>query len=352
MKTADCWRVAVFDSKSYDEEFLRGALGERPLRLKFFSERLNADTVALAQGYDAVCAFVNDTLDAVVMDGLVAGGVRALALRCAGYNHVDLSAAFGRIHVVRVPAYSPHAVAEHALALIMALNRKTHRAYNRTRESNFRIDGLMGFDLNGKVAGVIGTGRIGKVLARILRGCGMEVLLYDPYPDHEFAAAAGCRYVDLPALLASAQVISLHCPLTPETKHLVRRETIEQMRPGVMLINTGRGGLIHTPDLVRALKSRQVGAAGLDVYEEEGDYFFEDFSDEGLSDDVLARLLTFPNVLVTSHQAFFTREALANIAETTLANLDACRADGPLENEVCYRCCEDGCRKQEQGRCF
>jgi len=272
-------------------------------------------------------------------------------LRSAGYNNVDLRAAYGRIHVVRVPAYSPRAVAEHAVALILSLNRKTHRAYYRTRDGNFSINGFLGFDMYGKTAGVVGTGKIGKAAAEILKGFGMKVLVYDPYPDLSFAELSGVSYVELDELYRRADVVTLHCPLTPETQHMINADSIERMKPGVMIINTGRGKLIDTRALIDGLKSGKVGAAGLDVYEEEGDYFFEDLSAEVITDDVLARLLTFPNVLVTSHQGFFTREALHNIAETTLENIREYAQGGWLRNEICYRCDKE-CKKKERRRCF
>lgn len=326
--------VAVFDTKAYDREALSAANGAYGFDLHFFLPRLNRETVRLAEGFPAVCVFVHDTLDAVTIDHLHRAGVRLVALRCAGYNNVDLEAARDRLHVVRVPAYSPHAVAEHAAALILALNRKIHRAWSRTREANFALDGLMGFDLHGKTAGIIGTGRIGRVLARILNGFGMRVLGYDPCPDEAAAREYGFTYVPLAELFRDSDIISLHCPLTPETRYLIRAETIAQMKDGVMIINTGRGQLIRTVDLIRGLKSRKIGAAGLDVYEEEEAYFFEDFSARGIDDDVLARLMTFPNVLVTAHQGFFTREALQAIARTTLENIREFFEGLPLTNEI------------------
>jgi D-lactate dehydrogenase len=264
--------------------------------------------------------------------------VGIVALRCAGYNNVDFKAASGLIHVVRVPDYSPYAVAEHAMALILGLNRKTHKAYYRTRDGNFSINGLLGFDLHGKTAGVVGTGKIGRCLIRILQGFGMEVLAYDPFPDADYSKASGVQFVSLDTLFAGSDVVSLHCPLTPDTEYLINEQAIAQLKPGVLLVNTGRGKLIHTQALIQGLKSGRIGGAGLDVYEEEENYFFEDFSSEMIDDDVLARLLTFPNVLITSHQAFFTREALHNIATTTLNNLQAFFDGRPLVNEICTNC--------------
>lgn len=330
--------VAVFDAKPYDREFFEAANARYGFDLHFLAPRLNRETVRLADGFPAVCVFVNDVLDASVIEALQRGGVHIVALRCAGHNHVDLSAAWGRLRVVRVPAYSPHAVAEHAAALILTLNRKTHRAYYRTRDANFSLQGLMGFDLYGRTAGIVGTGRIGRALAGILRGFGVRVLAHDPSPDETAARAIGFEYAGLDDLYRQSDILSLHCPLTPETRHMIRAETIERMKNGVMLINTGRGKLIKTVDLIRGLKSRKIGAAGLDVYEEEEEYFFEDFSAGGIDDDVLARLMTFPNVLITAHQAFFTRQALEAIADTTLENLRRFFDGEPLQNEVCARC--------------
>jgi D-lactate dehydrogenase len=291
-------------------------------------------------------------LSAEVLDTLAGLGVKLVALRCAGYNQVDLKAAYRRMHVVRVPAYSPYAVAEHAVALIMALNRKTHRAYYRTRDNNFAIHGLLGFDMHGKTAGIVGAGKIGRVLAGILKGFGMRVLAYDPFPPTNPADRANLEFVPLDELYRQADILSLHCPLTPENVHMINRESIAHMKPGIMLINTGRGKLIDSRALIQGLKSGRVGAAGLDVYEEETDYFFEDFSAGGIEDDVLARLMTFPNVLVTSHQAFFTQEALENIARTTLENIRLFHERNELPNEICYRCGDDTCARKETGRCF
>ncbi len=333
--------VHFFDTKPYTEEFFTQANADPAFgyTLKYLPSRLTPDTVSLAEGREVICVFVNDDLREVAMiDALHAHGVRLIALRCAGYNNINLQACRDRIRVVRVPAYSPHAVAEHALAMMLTLNRKTHKAYSRTREGNFAIQGLMGFDMYEKVAGVVGTGTIGRVMAEMLCGLGMRVLLHDPYPDTAWSEGHGMYYVDLETLYREAHVITLHCPLTPDNKHMIRRGTLQQMRDGVMIINTGRGGLIHAADLIEALKERKVGAAGLDVYEEEDQYFFEDLSSEVMSDDVLARLLTFPNVLVTAHQAFFTREAMTNITLTTLNNIRAYFAGEALVNEVCARC--------------
>lgn len=345
-------KIIFFDAKPYDREFFDAANAKHGYEIKYIGNRLSEDTVPLAAGYDAVCAFVNDDLSGPVADALFNKGIRMIAMRCAGYNNVDLKSTFGRIHVARVPAYSPYAVAEHAVALILTLNRKTHKAYNRTRDGNFALSGLLGFDLHGKTAGVIGTGKIGQILAELLKGFGMRVLAYDRFPKTEWAAQKGVEYVSLKELYCKSDVISLHCPLTPDTQHMINAGSLAQMKDGVMLINTSRGGLIETKDLIDALKSGKIGAAGLDVYEEEDEYFFEDRSGEVLTDDVLARLFTFPNVLVTAHQAFFTKEALTNIAETTLGNLDSFFRGETMANEICYQCSKDDCPRKTTGKCF
>ncbi|MDB6048464.1 MAG: 2-hydroxyacid dehydrogenase [Pseudomonas sp.] len=326
-------RTLVFSSQTYDRESFLAAASPSAMDLHFQPARLNLETVALAHSYPVVCAFINDDLSAPVLEQLVAGGTRLIALRSAGYNHVDLPTAqqLG-LSVVRVPAYSPHAVAEHAVALILALNRHLHRAYNRTRDGDFSLHGLTGFDLVGKTVGIVGTGQIGATFARIMAGFGCTVLAYDPYPNPAVEALGG-RYLSLPQLLAQAQIISLHCPLTTESKHLINSASLAQMQFGAMLINTGRGALVDTPALIEALKSGQLGYLGLDVYEEEAQLFFEDRSDRPLQDDVLARLLTFPNVIITAHQAFLTREALGAIAQTTLDNI-ARWAEGSPQNLV------------------
>lgn len=346
-------KCAFFDAKPYDREYFDRANVHESIEFVYFEPHLDKDTVRLTEGFDAICVFVNDSISAVVVEALAKNGIKLIVLRCAGYNNVDLKAVFGKIHVVRVPAYSPYAVAEYAVALILALNRKTHKAYNRTREMNFSISGLMGFDLSGKTAGIIGTGRIGKVLARILIGFGMKVFVYDVHPDPDFAKQTGCSYEALDTIYRESDIISLHCPLTKETLHMINATTISQMKNGVMIINTGRGKLINSPDLVDGLKSAKVGAAGLDVYEEESEYFFEDNSTEILTDDVLARLMTFPNVIITSHQAFFTSEALMAITQTSIDNILDFFNDKKLTNEICYQCCEARpCAKHITGRCF
>ncbi|RXU63750.1 hydroxyacid dehydrogenase [Pseudomonas protegens] len=326
-------RTILFSSQNYDRESFLGASLPAGIELQFQAARLSLDTVALAERHEVVCAFINDDLSAPVLEQLAAGGTRLIALRSAGYNHVDLAAAqrLG-LEVVRVPAYSPHAVAEHAVALILALNRRLHRAYNRTREGDFTLHGLTGFDLVGKTVGIVGTGQIGATFARIMAGFGCQLLAYDPFPNPA-VETLGARYLELPQLLAQAQIISLHCPLNDHSRYLINQDSLAHMQPGAMLINTGRGGLVDTPALIDALKSGQLGYLGLDVYEEEAQLFFEDRSDLPLQDDVLARLLTFPNVIVTAHQAFLTHEALAAIAETTLHNI-ASWAAGQAQNRV------------------
>ena len=311
-------RIAFFDAKSYDIESFNAVNKDYNFDIRYYQERLSISTVPLAKGADVVCIFVNAECDAKVIDELVNNGVKLVALRCAGFNNVDLKAAEGRIKVTRVPAYSPHAVAEYAVSLMLSLNRKIYRAVNRTREGNFTLHGLLGFDMYGKTAGIIGMGRIAKELIKILHGFGMNVMAYDLYPDHEFAKQYDVKVVGLDELYTHSDIISLHCPLTPDTKFLINKDSIAKMKKGVMIINTGRGKLIHTEDLIEGLRSKQVGSAGLDVYEEERDYFYEDRSDKMIDDDVLARLLMVPNVVLTSHQAFFTAEALHNIAISTL----------------------------------
>lgn len=328
------YRIAFFDTKSYDEESFNKINEKYNFEIKYFKGHLNRNNVILTKDTDAVCIFVNDIADAEIIDALAENGVKLIALRCAGFNNVDLSAAQGKIAVVRVPAYSPYAVAEHAVALMMALNRKTHRAYLRTRDGNFALNGLMGFDMHGKTAGIIGTGKIAKILIHILKGFGMNILAYDLYPDYNFARENDVVYTTMDELYHNSDIISLHCPLTDQTKYLINDYSISKMKDGVMIINTGRGQLIHTNALIEGLKNKKIGAAGLDVYEEESEYFYEDKSDKIIDDDVLARLLSFNNVIVTSHQAFFTQEALANIASTTLQNMQDFIDGKPLENEV------------------
>jgi D-lactate dehydrogenase len=334
MKAAADIKIAFFDTKPYDRESFELQNRAFGFQLKFFPSHLTDETVALCRGYDAVCVFVNDRVTKGVVDTLVTLGVPLVALRSAGYNNVDLKAAAGRIKISRVPSYSPHGVAEHAVAMMLTLNRNTHRAFYRTRDNNFSINGLVGFDMFGKTAGIVGTGQIGRIVAEILKGFGMRVLAYDPFPATAWAAEKGVELVDLGVLYEQSDILTLHCPLTPQNIHMINRGTLELMKPGVMIINTGRGKLIRSEDLLEALRDGKVGSAGLDVYEEETDYFFEDFSSHIMKDDVLARLISFPNVLVTSHQAFFTHEALANIAVTTLENVRSFFLDGQVLHEV------------------
>ena len=333
------FRIAFFDTKPYDRAFFEEENRKYGFDITYFEAKLRPRTASVTAGFDAVCAFVNDELDGDVMEQLHKNGVRIVAMRCAGYNNVNLKVAcqYG-IPVVRVPQYSPYAVAEYALALLMTLNRKIHRAYNRVREGNFSIGGLMGFDLRGKTIGVIGTGKIGRTFIGLLRGFGMRVLASDPFPDEQAARELAFDYVPLETLFRKSDIVSLHCPLTPENVHMVNAQTIAMMKPGVVLVNTSRGHLIDSAALVDALKSGRIGAAGLDVYEEETDYFFEDRSDRAVLDDILARLMTFPNVIVSSHQAFFTREAEHNIAETTMRSLDAFANGRKLEDAICLNC--------------
>jgi D-lactate dehydrogenase len=323
--------VAVYDTKPYDRESLARVEGAETIDWRFLDFRLGPDSVQAAAGAQAVCVFVSDDAGRPVLEKLARLGVRLLALRCTGFNNVDLPAAkeLG-LPVTRVPNYSPYSVAEHTMALILALNRKLHRAFNRIRELNFSLAGLEGFDLHGKTAGLFGTGKIGRIVAEILKGFGMRVLAYDPYPATDWATQHGIVYTDQRTLMQESDVVSLHLPLTPETKHLVRRETIELMKPGAILVNVSRGQLIDTAALIQALKSRRLGGVALDVYEEEEGVFFEDLSGQVLEDDVLARLLTFPNVLITAHQAFLTREALKDIARVTVENVHRLAAGRPF----------------------
>ncbi len=328
-------KIAFFSAKPYDIQFFDTANKEYGFDIRYFKGALNMDTIALVQDMDAVCIFVNDTADEQIIATLKNKGVRLLALRCAGFNNVDIPAAVRLgLPVVRVPQYSPYAVAEHAVALMLSLNRKIHRAYWRTRDGNFSLHGLMGFDMHGKTAGIIGTGKIARIVIRILKGFGMDILAYDPFPDEQYARNEGILYVELDEIYSTSDIISLHCPLTEQTRYIINSNSIAHMKPGTMIINTGRGKLIHTDALIEGLKTGQIGAAGLDVYEEEGDYFYEDKSDKIIDDDTLARLLSFNNVIVTSHQGFLTREALHNIADTTLHNIADFVAGRPLTNPV------------------
>ena len=326
-------KLAFFDTKTYDVPGFDRYGVPAGVEIKYFEPNLNEDTVSLAAGFDAVCVFVNDTVNAAVVEKLYQLGVKAIVLRCAGFNNVDIKACQGKLRVFRVPAYSPHAVAEHAMALLLTINRRTHKAYNRTREFNFSLQGLAGFDLYGKTVGIIGTGKIGRVFADICKGFGMNILAYDKFP----APNSGLQYVDLPELFEKSDIISLHCPLTEDTKHIINAASIARMKKGVTILNTSRGSLINTEDLINGIKEKKVGAACLDVYEEEGDLFYEDFSGHIVQDDKLVRLIAMPNVIVTSHQAFLTNEALDNIAATTINNLVSFFSGNPdTSTEVCY----------------
>ena len=343
-------QVAFYDTKEYDKASFEPYGAQKDIRFRFLETKLDADTVALAEGCDAVCVFVNDQVDAAVIDRLHHYGVRLIALRSAGYNNVDVRAAYGKLHVVHVPAYSPYAVAEHAMALLLTSVRRIHKAYNRTREFNFSLNGLTGFDFHGKTVGVIGTGKIGRIFINICRGFGMRVLAYDKYPAQD----SGIEYAPLERLFEESDILSLHCPLTEETTHLIDADAIQKMKKGVVIVNTSRGGLIDAEALLEGIKARKIGAACLDVYEEEADIFFEDRSGHILNDDLLSRLISMPNVIVTSHQAFLTREALGNIAETTVNNIRSCfDRDGLCDNELCYRCGSiEQCKKDRKERCF
>lgn len=343
-------KVAFFDTKSYDMPSFKRHGERQDVEIKFFEAKLNADTVSLAKGSDAVCIFVNDTADKEVIDRLCAMGVRVIALRCAGFNNVDVQYAFGRIHVLRVPAYSPYAVAEHTMAMLLTSVRRIHKAYIRTRDFNFSLSGMTGFDLHGKTVGVIGTGRIGRVFIDICRGFGMRVLAYDKYPAAGLDNGDTVRYVSLEHLLCQSDIISLHCPLTEETYHILGEEAFAKCKRGVVLLNTSRGALVDAEALLAAIKSRKVGAACLDVYEEESELFFEDFSGHIVEDDTLARLISMPNVIVSSHQAFLTEEALENIAETTIENLTTFFTNGQCKNELCYR--GGSAEDCKSGKCF
>lgn len=310
-------KLAFFDAKSYDRPGFDKYAADAGVEIKYYETRLNEDTASLAAGFDAICVFVNDTVNAAVVEKLYGYGVKVILLRCAGFNNVDLYACKGRIPVYRVPAYSPYAVAEHAMAMLLTVNRRTHKAYIRTRDFNFSLNGFMGFDLHGKTVGIVGTGKIGRVFADICKGFGMRTLAYDKFP----AKDSGLEYVSLETLMEQSDIISLHCPLTEETQYMINEDSIRRMKKGVTIINTSRGRLVDTTALIHGLRNKHVGAACLDVYEEEGDLFYEDFSSHIVQDDRLVRLISMPNVIVTSHQAFLTQEALENIAATTVDNL-------------------------------
>ena len=343
-------RIAFFDAKSYDKPSFDQYGKEHGITFKYFETKLNEDTVELAHNYDGVCVFVNDTVNAAVIDQLHAMGVKYVALRCAGFNNVDMRHAFGRVHVVNVPAYSPYAVAEHTIALLLTSIRRIHKAYIRTKDFNFSLNGLTGFDLHGKTVGVLGTGRIGRAFIDICRGFGMKVLAYDKFPAQGLDNGDTIRYVELDELFADSDIISLHCPLTEETDHIIDEEALKKCKKGVVILNTSRGALVDAEALLAAIKDRHVGAACLDVYEEESDLFFEDNSGHIMEDDTLARLISMPNVIVTSHQAFLTEEALENIAETTVQNLIDLETTGQCNNELCHRFSETMTCKD--GKCF
>lgn len=323
-------KFAFFDTKPYDIPSFEKYSKENDITFKFYETHLNEDTVSLARGCDGICVFVNDTVNAEIIDELCSLGVKMIALRCAGYNNVDIEYAKGKLRVARVPAYSPYAVAEHTMALLLTSVRRVHKAYIRTRDFNFSLNGMTGFDLHGKTMGVIGTGKIGRVFIDICRGFGMNVIAYDKFPDEN----SGIEYVELSELFRRSDVISFHCPLTEDTYHMINSETIEQLKTGVVLLNTSRGAIIDAEALLEGIKARKIGAACLDVYEEEADFFFNDFSGHIINDDILARLISMPNVIVTSHQAFLTEEALDNIAETTVQNIAAFRDGTTTGNEL------------------
>ncbi len=342
-------KIAFFDSKDYDKQSFVDSNKNEEFEITYFETRLSEDTYKLAEGSDVVCVFVNDDVNSVVIDKLHKMGVKLIALRCAGYNNVDIEHAFGKIHVVRVPAYSPYAVAEHAIALLLTSIRRIHKAYIRTKDFNFSLNGLTGFDLHGKTVGVVGTGKIGRIFIDICRGFGMNVIAYDKFP----AKDSGIEYVSLDELWSRSDIISLHCPLTDESLHMINAESIEQMKKGVVIINTSRGALIDSEALVEGIKARHVGAACLDVYEEESNVFFHDYSNHIVNDDTLARLISMPNVIVTSHQAFLTNEALMNIADTTLNNVREFFDKGVCANEICYKCSNiASCKQTHENKCF
>lgn len=342
-------KAAMFDSKPYDRESFQANLEGKDITVKFFEAKLNEDTVSLARGYDVVIVFVNDIVSAEVINKLYEFGVKLIALRCAGFNNVDVKAAFEKLHIVRVPEYSPYAVAEHAMAMLLTIIRRTHKAYIRTKDFNFSLVGLTGFDLHGKTIGIIGTGKIGRTFIDVCSGFGMKIIAYDPYPLEN----SGINYVKLDEIFEKSDIISLHCPLTTDTKHIINRKSIKKMKKGVVIINTSRGALIDTDALIDGLKERKIGAACLDVYEEESDIFFEDYSGHIVNDDNLARLITMPNVLITSHQAFLTYEALNNIARITVRNMENFFLNGKADNEICYLCSKkEDCKKERNEKCF
>ena len=327
-------KAIFYDVKEYDKEFFRKYGKDYNIEMKFLKEKLNEETVDLSKGYEVVCAFTNDTINKNVINVMSENGVKLLAMRCAGFNNVSLKDINDRFKVVRVPAYSPYAIAEYTVGMILALNRKIHKAYVRTREGNFSINGFMGFDLYKKTVGIIGAGKIAQILIKILKGFGTKVIAYDPYPNEKVAKELGFEFVDLDTLYKESDIISLNCPLTKETKYIINRESMNKMKDGVMIVNTGRGMLIDSIDLIEALKDKKIGSAALDVYEEEEEYFFEDMSNKVIEDDILGRLLSFHNVLITSHQAYFTEEAVEAITKTTLDNIKDFAEGKELINEV------------------
>ena len=343
-------KIAFFDTKPYDRTSFDKYGAGSGIEFKYFETKLNEDTADLANGFDGVCAFVNDTIDNKVIDKLHSLNVKVIALRCAGFNNVDMKHAYGKIHVVRVPAYSPYAVAEHTMALLLTSIRRIHKAYIRSKDFNFSLSGLTGFDLHGKTVGVIGTGRIGKVFIDICKGFGMRVLAYDKFPNRALEDGERVKYVGLDEIFENSDIISLHCPLTDDTNHMINEAALDKCKKGVVILNTSRGALVDAEALLSAIKSRKVGAACLDVYEEESDLFFEDNSGHILEDDTLARLISMPNVIVTSHQAFLTEEALSNIAQTTVQNIIDILKNGQCENELCYK--GGNTEDCKSGKCF
>ena len=342
-------KIAFFDAKEYDRQSFMDSNKDDEFEVLYLETRLTEDTCKLADGYDVVCVFVNDDVNSVVIDRLAEMGVKLIALRCAGYNNVDIEHAYGRIHIVRVPAYSPYAVAEHAMALLLTSIRRIHKAYIRTKDFNFSLNGMTGFDLHGKTVGVVGTGKIGRIFIDICRGFGMQVIAYDKFP----AKDSGIEYVSLDELWERSDIISFHCPLTDENRHMVNADSIAKMKKGVALINTSRGALIDSEALLEGIKQRKIGAACLDVYEEESNVFFHDYSNHIVNDDILARLISMPNVIVTSHQAFLTNEALANIADTTFDNVREFFERDTCSNEVCYKCGKLAqCGQKHEQKCF
>lgn len=342
-------KICLFDAKPYDKTYFELLKDQYGIEVEYFETKLGPKTAFMAKGYEVVVAFVNDNIDEETINNLYDIGVRLIAMRCAGYNNVDFKASYKKIHVVRVPAYSPYAIAEHAMALLLTLNRKIHKAYIRTRDFNFSLNGLTGFDLHGKTIGVIGTGKIGRIFIDICNGFGMRVIAYDPYPLKD----SGIQYVSLEDLCKDSDIISLHCPLSKDTFHLINQNTISLMKKGVTIINTSRGALIDSEALLEALKSEKIGGACLDVYEEETELFYEDMSYSIIQDDVLSRLISMPNVIVTSHQAFLTQEALHNIAETTFKNCREYFDNKVLSNEICYQCSKgEACPREKNQKCF